>query len=77
MLMHGRPVLNLVYRFVPEVWGRGFVTEAVPQPDMGRLWTQPAEIRINTGSMCAAIRRLAREPISSGPRARPGVPRAT
>jgi RimJ/RimL family protein N-acetyltransferase len=28
MLMHGRPVLNLVYRFVPEVWGRGFATEA-------------------------------------------------
>ena len=26
--MHGRPVLNLVYRFVPEVWGRGFATEA-------------------------------------------------
>jgi ribosomal-protein-alanine N-acetyltransferase len=29
MLIHGRPVLNLVYRFVPEVWGRGFATEAV------------------------------------------------
>ncbi len=28
MLIHGRPVLNLVYRFVPEVWGRGFATEA-------------------------------------------------
>lgn len=28
MLMHGRPVLNLAYRFVPEVWGRGFGTEA-------------------------------------------------
>ena len=28
MLLHGRPVLNLVYRFVPEVWGRGFATEA-------------------------------------------------
>ena len=28
MLMHGRPVLNLVYRFVPDVWGRGFATEA-------------------------------------------------
>ena len=28
MLMHRRPVLNLVYRFVPEVWGRGFATEA-------------------------------------------------
>jgi ribosomal-protein-alanine N-acetyltransferase len=28
MQMHGRPVLNLVYRFVPEVWGRGFATEA-------------------------------------------------
>ena len=28
MLIHGRPVLNLVYRFVPEVWGRGLATEA-------------------------------------------------
>jgi ribosomal-protein-alanine N-acetyltransferase len=28
MLMHGRPVLNLVYRLVPEVWGQGFATEA-------------------------------------------------
>ncbi len=28
MLMHGRPVLNLVYLFVPDVWGRGFATEA-------------------------------------------------
>ncbi|CAN5606001.1 GNAT family N-acetyltransferase [soil metagenome] len=28
MRMNGRPVLNLVYRFVPEVWGRGFATEA-------------------------------------------------
>src|SRR6476469_7111368 len=28
MQVHGRPVLNLVYRFVPEVWGRGLATEA-------------------------------------------------
>ena len=28
MVMGGRPVLNLVYRFVPEVWGQGFATEA-------------------------------------------------
>ncbi len=28
MVMHGRPVLNLVYRFAPEVWGQGFATEA-------------------------------------------------
>lgn len=28
MLVHGRPVLNLVYRFAPDVWGRGFATEA-------------------------------------------------
>lgn len=28
MLIQGHPVLNLVYRFVPEVWGRGFATEA-------------------------------------------------
>lgn len=28
MEVHGRPVLNLVYRFVPEAWGRGLATEA-------------------------------------------------
>ena len=28
MPMHGRTVLNLVYRFLPEVWGRGFASEA-------------------------------------------------
>ncbi len=27
MVIHGRPVLNLVYRFAPETWGRGFATE--------------------------------------------------
>jgi ribosomal-protein-alanine N-acetyltransferase len=28
MLIHGRPVLNLAYRFVPEVWGQGLATDA-------------------------------------------------
>lgn len=28
MLIHRRPVLNLVHRFAPETWGRGFATEA-------------------------------------------------
>jgi ribosomal-protein-alanine N-acetyltransferase len=28
MLVRGSPVLNLVYRFTPDVWGRGFATEA-------------------------------------------------
>ena len=28
MRIGGRSVLNLVYRFVPEVWGRGLATEA-------------------------------------------------
>ena len=28
MLMQRRPVLNLVYRFAPDMWGRGFATEA-------------------------------------------------
>lgn len=28
MLAHGQPVLNLIYRFIPHVWGRGFATEA-------------------------------------------------
>ncbi|MBZ5738733.1 GNAT family N-acetyltransferase [Nocardioides mangrovi] len=28
MLIHDRPVVNLVYRFVPDVWGRGLATEA-------------------------------------------------
>jgi RimJ/RimL family protein N-acetyltransferase len=25
---HGQPVLNLIYRFAPDVWGRGYATEA-------------------------------------------------
>ena len=26
--LHGRPVWNLLYRFLPEVWGRGYASEA-------------------------------------------------
>jgi RimJ/RimL family protein N-acetyltransferase len=43
MLMHGRPVLNLVYRFVPEVWGRGFATEAARAVVSRALDQMPAE----------------------------------
>jgi RimJ/RimL family protein N-acetyltransferase len=43
MLMHGRPVLNLVYRFVPEVWGRGFATEAAAAVVSRALDEMPAE----------------------------------
>jgi RimJ/RimL family protein N-acetyltransferase len=28
MRAHGQPVLNLIYRFRPSVWGRGYATEA-------------------------------------------------
>lgn len=28
MLVRGQPVMNLLYRFRPEVWGRGYATEA-------------------------------------------------
>ena len=28
MLAHERPVLNLIYRFHPDVWGQGYATEA-------------------------------------------------
>lgn len=28
MTLQGRPVVNLVYRFVPEEWGQGYATEA-------------------------------------------------
>ena len=27
-VVQGRPALNLIYRFLPEVWGRGYATEA-------------------------------------------------
>ena len=43
MLMHGRPVLNLVYRFVPEFWGRGFATEAAAAVVSRALDEMPAE----------------------------------
>jgi len=43
MQIHGRPVLNLVYRFVPEVWGRGFATEAAAAVVSGTSAAMPAE----------------------------------
>jgi ribosomal-protein-alanine N-acetyltransferase len=43
MLVQGRPVLNLVYRFVPEVWGRGFATEAAAAVVSTVLDEMPAE----------------------------------
>src|SRR6476619_7044842 len=43
MQVHGRPVLNLVYRFVPEVWGRGFATEAASGGVSRALAEMPAE----------------------------------
>jgi [ribosomal protein S5]-alanine N-acetyltransferase len=43
MSMDGRPVLNLVYRFVPEVWGRGFATEAAAAVVSRALDEMPAE----------------------------------
>ena len=45
MLIHGRPVLNLVYRFVPEVWGRGFATEAASAVVSRALDDMPADRR--------------------------------
>ena len=43
MLIHGRPVLNLVYRFVPEVWRRASPPRP-PRPSCrGRLDELPAE----------------------------------
>ena len=43
MVIHGRPVLNLVYRFVPEVWGRGFATEAATAVVSRTVDEMPAE----------------------------------
>lgn len=43
MLIHGRPVLNLVYRFVPEVWGRGLATEAASAVVSRALDEKPGE----------------------------------
>ncbi|GAW51268.1 Acetyltransferase [Nocardioides sp. PD653] len=43
MQIHERPVLNLVYRFVPEVWGRGFATEAASAVVSRALHEMPAE----------------------------------
>jgi RimJ/RimL family protein N-acetyltransferase len=43
MLIHKRPVLNLVYRFVPEVWGRGFATEAAAAVVSQAMAEMPSE----------------------------------
>jgi RimJ/RimL family protein N-acetyltransferase len=42
--LHGRRVLNLVYRFVPDVWGRGFATEAAAAVVARVLDEMPAEV---------------------------------
>jgi ribosomal-protein-alanine N-acetyltransferase len=43
MTMDGRPVLNLVYRFVPDVWGRGLATEAADALVANALEEQPGQ----------------------------------
>ncbi|MEP9364120.1 GNAT family N-acetyltransferase [Nocardioides sp. CN2-186] len=43
MTIHGRPVLNLVYRFVPEVWGQGLATEAASAVVSATVDELPAE----------------------------------
>jgi ribosomal-protein-alanine N-acetyltransferase len=44
MLLHERPALNLVYRFVPEMWGRGFATEAAAAVVARVVDERPAEL---------------------------------
>ncbi len=54
MLIHERPVLNLVYRFVPEVWGQGFATEAASAVVSSALDELPAETivaRVRPGNL--------------------------
>ncbi|WP_167736146.1 GNAT family N-acetyltransferase [Nocardioides sp. 503] len=43
MTMDGRPVLNLVYRFVPDVWGRGLATEAAAALVASALEEKPGQ----------------------------------
>lgn len=43
MSMNGRNVLNLVYRFVPEVWGQGLATEAAVAVVSRAMNDMPAE----------------------------------
>jgi ribosomal-protein-alanine N-acetyltransferase len=54
MLVRGRPVLNLVYRFVPDVWGRGFATEvaaAVVSRVMGDMPTETVVARVRPDNL--------------------------
>lgn len=60
MTVHELPVLNLVYRFVPDVWGRGFATEAAAVTVASALTEMPAETvvaRVRPGNR--ASRRVA------------------
>jgi RimJ/RimL family protein N-acetyltransferase len=43
MPMHGCPILNLVYRFVPEIWGQGLATEAAAAVVSQALDEMPSE----------------------------------
>ena len=56
MEIHGRPVLNLVYRFVPEVWGRGYATEAAAAVVSSAAAQMPAETivaRVRPGNLAS------------------------
>ena len=73
MVINGRPVLNLVYRFVPSAWGRGFATEAASAVVSAALAEMPAATIVarvrpdNRASQHVALKAgLQRDPTMDG-----------
>ncbi|MEU4390536.1 GNAT family N-acetyltransferase [Kribbella sp. NPDC023855] len=74
MSAHGQPVLNLIYRFAPDVWGRGYATEAATAVVAGVAERHPdatiiARVRpANQGSQNVALKAgLRRDPAMDEP----------
>jgi ribosomal-protein-alanine N-acetyltransferase len=70
MQINERPVLNLVYRFVPEVWGQGYATEAASAVVSSVAEEMPAETIVarvrpdNLASQNVALKAVLRRDVS-------------
>lgn len=63
MTVHATPVLNLMYRFDPSAWGRGYATEAALAVLDWTSWNLPhqtvlARVRPRNAASQAVARRI-------------------
>lgn len=71
MALHGRPVLNLLYRLEPRVWGRGLATEAATAV-VARARRHPLGLPV-TARVRPANRASARVALAAGLRRAPDL----